>query len=348
MWDKNRQQHIFFFILIGAALVLSFFVFRPYLFTLVLAVILAIAIDPIYLAFRKLFGGRKKLAALVSILLLLVVIVAPISFFTYKIVLEAQDIYAAVSNGSWTPSSLRSQLDNSTGITRTIWVHFSQQIDSIAENVLNFFVTRVGTIFASVASIVLNLFLLFISVYYILSKREDLYAFIKHISPLGDEYDTMIIRKVRAACNSVVRGTLAVALVQGIVASVGFSIFGIPNPMIWGALAALAALVPTIGTTLVTGPAIIYLFAIGDIPSAIGMLIWAVAAVGLIDNFLGPILIDRGIHLHPLVILLAILGGIALFGAIGFILGPVVVAFLFALLDAYSAFNKKKVRRPTK
>ena len=90
MWDKNRQQHTFFFILIGAALVLSFFVFRPYILTLVLAVVLAIAVDPAYLFIRKLLGGRKRFASVVTIILLLIVIIAPISFFAYRVFIEAQ------------------------------------------------------------------------------------------------------------------------------------------------------------------------------------------------------------------------------------------------------------------
>jgi len=341
MFDKTRMQHVFFFALIGVALVLSFFVLRPYILTLVLAVVLALAVDPAYIFIRNLLKGRRRLAALITLILVLIVIIAPISFFTYQIFLEAQDIYTSLADGTWTPSSVRAQLDQSTGIVHTAWVSISQQLDSIAQNVLNFFVTRIGTIFASVASVVLNLFLLFFGIYFILSNREKLHAFVKHISPLEDEYDDMIIHKIKTASNSVVRGMLAIAIIQGIVASVGFSIFGIPSPMIWGGLAALAAFVPGIGTTLVTGPAVIYLFATGDTGNAIGMLIWAAVAVGLIDNLLTPLLLDRGIQIHPFLILLSVLGGISLFSGIGFILGPVIIAFLVALLDAHAAFSKK-------
>lgn len=342
MWNTHRQQHIFFLVLIGIGAILSFFVFRPYILTLVLALILSIAIDPVYVILRRFFKGRARLSAVITILLIIALVIIPLSFFGYKIILEAQSVYTSVQTGSWSPQLLRNQLDESSGVIHAAWTRISQQLDSIAGKILNFFVDRVGTIFTSIASLVLNLFLLFISMYYILSRREDLYAFVRRISPLQDTYDVSIIKKLKAACNSVVRGTLAVALVQGIVASVGYTIFGVPEPMIWGGLTALAALVPTIGTTLVTAPAIVYLLAIGNFPAAVGMLIWAVIAIGLIDNFLGPLLIDRGTRLHPLIILLAILGGVSFLGAIGFIIGPVIVAFLVALVETYVAFSKKK------
>ena len=117
---------------------------------------------------------------------------------------------------------------------------------------------------------------------------------------------------------------------------VGFWIFGVPNAILWGSFAAIAALIPGIGTALVLTPAILFLFARGEIFSAIGLLAWGVGVVGLIDNFLGPRLMGRGIELHPLIILLSVLGGIGFFGPIGFLLGPLIVSLFFALLDIYS------------
>ena len=100
----------------------------------------------------------------------------------------------------------------------------------------------------------------------------------------------------------------------------------------WGVVAALAALIPGIGTALVLLPAIGYLFFTGSTGMAIGLLVWGFVAVGLIDNFLGPILVNRGVKIHPFLILLSIFGGPSFFGPIGFVLGPLIVALLFALL----------------
>ena len=131
------------------------------------------------------------------------------------------------------------------------------------------------------------------------------------------------------------------ALIQGILTAVGFALFGVPNPTLWGSVAAIAALVPSVGTALVLFPAILFLYWSGAALSALGLLLWGATAVGLIDNFLGPKLAGRGMRLHPFLILLSILGGIALFGPIGFLLGPLVLSMLFVLLEIYSVINKE-------
>ena len=104
----------------------------------------------------------------------------------------------------------------------------------------------------------------------------------------------------------------------------------------------LAALVPGVGTALVMAPAIGFLLISGQTVSAIGLLVWGVAAVGLIDNFLGPVLMGRGVHLPPLVILLAVLGGLAFFGPVGIFLGPLTVSLLIALFTLYADSGKKR------
>ena len=133
-----------------------------------------------------------------------------------------------------------------------------------------------------------------------------------------------------------------IGLIQGMLTGVGFWMFGVSNPVIWGTVAAVASLVPALGTSLVNIPAIIFLFLSGNISQAIGLLIWVVLAVGLIDNILGPYFINRGVKIHPFLILISVLGGISFFGPVGFIAGPVVLGLLFALLELYPVIIKNK------
>jgi len=158
---------------------------------------------------------------------------------------------------------------------------------------------------------------------------------------LQDIHDETIFNKIAIAINSVVRGNLTIAVIQGILTAVGFTIFGVPNPFLWGSVAAISALVPSIGTALVLLPAILFLYFSGETFSALGLFLWGMMAVGLIDNFLGPKLVERGMRLHPFLILLSIFGGISFFGPLGFLLGPLVLSLLFALLEIYSAISKE-------
>lgn len=104
----------------------------------------------------------------------------------------------------------------------------------------------------------------------------------------------------------------------------------------------MAALIPGIGTALVLTPAIMFLFLKGEVFSGVGLIAWGMGAVGLVDNFLGPKLVGRGMRLHPLIILLSVLGGIGFFGPIGFLLGPLTISLLFALLNIYSSLTTKE------
>jgi predicted PurR-regulated permease PerM len=143
------------------------------------------------------------------------------------------------------------------------------------------------------------------------------------------------------AVYSIFAGSIIVALVQGILTGIGFTIFGVPNPALWGSIASVAALIPGVGTALVVVPGILYLFFTGSTGYAIGLLVWGILAVSLIDNFLGPILVNRGVKIHPFLILLSVLGGLIFFGPVGFLLGPIILAFLFALLDIYRSSVRK-------
>jgi predicted PurR-regulated permease PerM len=154
-------------------------------------------------------------------------------------------------------------------------------------------------------------------------------------SPLLDKYDEYITSTLKRAILSVFGGTVVVAVIQGILTGIGFLIFDIPAPAVWGAVAAIAAFIPGIGTSLVIVPGIIYLLIAGNTTYAIGLAIWGIVAVGLIDNILGPHLVNKGVHIHPFLILVSVLGGLSTFGPIGFILGPLVLALLFALLEVY-------------
>ncbi len=119
------------------------------------------------------------------------------------------------------------------------------------------------------------------------------------------------------------------------------SIFGIPNGFLWGTVAAIAALIPGIGTALVFIPAIAFLFFIGNIPQALGLLAWGALAVGLIDNILGPKLVGRGMQLHSLLVLLSVLGEIIFFGPSGIFLGPLSLSLLFVLLSIYADVSRR-------
>jgi predicted PurR-regulated permease PerM len=154
-------------------------------------------------------------------------------------------------------------------------------------------------------------------------------------SPLPDHDDEKILSRLENAVNAVIKGYLFIALVQGVLVGFGFWIFHVPHAALWGVVAAIASLIPAVGTGLVSIPAIAFLFFTGDTFSAIGLLLWASILVGTIDNFLTPLVVGTKIHISPFLILFSVLGGISLLGPVGILVGPLTLSLLYTLISIY-------------
>jgi len=333
--DSKHTQTTFLFILLAAVITLSFFIFRPYLNSLFIAAALAVVFQPLYKKFLHFFNGQRALSALLTLAAFFIIVLIPITFFSVQIFQESAGVYSRLSSDEGSTnlfSTFTTVIEqNLRGFIPNISIDFSAYI----QQGVSWIVQNLAKIFSGLASVLFGLFISMIAFYYFLKEGPRIEKFAVNLSPLPDRYDIAILTKLQSAIKSVVMGSLTIALIQGILTGVGFAIFGIPNAALWGSFAVIAALVPTVGTSLVMAPAVIYLLFIGSIVPAMGLAIWGVLAVGMIDNFLGPRLMERGISLHPLLILLSVLGGLSFFGPVGFILGPVILSLLFALLDIY-------------
>ncbi len=327
--------------------ILTFFIFEPFLIALSLAAVFALALQPLYQRILGRMPTWPGISALITILICVVCLFAPLTFIGIEVVGEAQELYSSLSDGSG-KTSLSTVVEYGEGVVRQYipgmeYANLSASLDEYVKEGLGFVTGHLGSIFSSLAQLLLSLFIFLIGLYYLLSDGPKLKHAIIELSPLADADDKTVFDRLELAVNSVVRGNLAVALIQGILTGVGFTIFGVPNGILWGVVAAMAALIPGVGTALVILPAVAFLFIVGSTISAVGLLIWGVFAVGLIDNFLGPRFMGRGMELHPLLVLLSVLGGIALFGPAGIFLGPLSISLLFSLLSIYTNVSKQNL-----
>jgi len=341
---NQNLQYYFLLILLVAISAVVFFIFKPFIYSIILAIIFAVIFEPLH---RKILGIMPKypsFAALGTAVLITIIFIIPLSFLGTQIVQEAQVIYHSLVGTDTQVSVLDSYKNNLDSIKENfpIFRDTSTDLRQYLENGLAWLIKNIGSIFSNLLKIATGLFIFIIALYYILRDGQNLKKSLVFLSPLPDTDDEMIFKKLGTAINSVVRGSLIVAVIQGILVAIGFTIFGVPGAALWGTVAAIASLIPGVGTALVNIPAVAFLFFNGETLPAAGLLLWALLAVGLIDNFLGPKLIGRGTNLHPLLILLSVLGGLALFGPVGFIIGPLSLSFLFALLDIYSYILKTK------
>jgi len=339
--NVKKTQTTFLIVLLLIAIILAYFVFRPFLNSLVLAAAFAIIFHPVYKKILPFFGNHKSMASLATLVLFSLLVIAPLTFFVSQIFQQSLQLYEKLASTRAAGGTFADVFTAIETNLKTFIPNIEIDLSLYVQQGVNFMVQNLSVVFSTLASVIFSLFITMLAFYYFLKDGEKVEKISVKLSPLPDKYDYAIFDKLTKAVNSVVKGTLTIAFIQGILVGTGFAIFGVPNAALWGSFGVMSALVPTVGTSLVMFPAVLYLLIIGNYTQAFGLAIWGVLAVGLIDNFLSPKLIERGISLHPLLILLSVLGGLSFFGPIGFIMGPLILSFLFALVDIYHEEFKK-------
>jgi predicted PurR-regulated permease PerM len=174
-----------------------------------------------------------------------------------------------------------------------------------------------------------------LTLYFVLKDGRKLKALITRISPLKDSHDNRLFQRIAEAARSIVHGVFLVALAQGFLVGLGLWVVGIENYILWGLIAALAAPIPLLGTSIIMVPSVLYLVITAQIIPALALTLWGVIVVGLIDNVLASYLYSKGTSIHPIVLLFSILGGLVIFGPVGFIVGPLVATIAITLTTLY-------------
>lgn len=341
--NHQKSELYFLFILLVSISILTFFIFKPFLYALILAIVFSTIFGPVHKRILTLTSEKKGLSALLSTSFIFIVVLIPISFLVVQILKEATSLYSLFTQNSSVADFSKFILNLIDYVKNFIPVPIDISIDmeGYLKEALSWLIQNIGSIFSNIAKVLLSVFVFLIAVFVFFKDGEKLKSMIISLSPLRDVHDQTIFTKIEVAINSVMKGSLFVAIIQGVLTSIGLTILGVPNPILLGSIAIITALIPGIGTSIILLPAILYLFFTGEAFSAVGLLIWGMLAVGLVDNFLGPRLVGRGTKLHPFMILLSILGGLSFFGPIGFLLGPLVLSFLFVLIEVYFSINKE-------
>lgn len=334
----HRIQSIFFFTLFLGAVALAFFILRPYLSPLFLAFVLYIVWKPVHHKIEHRFGKYKTLAAGASLLVLLLTVFVPLTIFGIFLYQDATNLYTDVTAMDFSESWISRTIE-STGVPgKNFLENFGVDLVSIGSKGLQAVLSNAGSILSSIFSFSLSVFVMIVALFYLLRDGERLRNTVMLISPLPNTYDADVYDKVEHSIAAVVKGSLLIALAQGVAASIGFLIFGIPNAMLWGAVSAVTSIIPNVGVALVLVPMVVYLYIAGSTGTAIGLTIWGIVVVGLIDNVLRLFVVKTGVPIHPFIILLSVIGGVGFFGGIGVIAGPVVMSFVYAIFHLYPRF----------
>jgi predicted PurR-regulated permease PerM len=184
---------------------------------------------------------------------------------------------------------------------------------------------------------VVAFFVMLYVLYFLLRDGHVLSERIARAIPLHDHQTERLLNQFVTVVRATVKGNIVVALIQGTLGGLAFWVLGLPGPLLWGALMAMLSLLPAVGSALVWGPVALYFLAIGEFGPAIGLTVWGVLAIGLVDNVLRPILVGKETRMPDYLVLISTLGGIAVFGLNGFVIGPVIAAMFIVAWNLFTA-----------
>ncbi len=267
----NKLQLPFLLLLLAGILLISYFILKPFFAPLALAIVFSVVFYPVYKNLLSYFREKEGLAALMTLTLSAVCILIPFIVLGSQIVNEAINLYNSTITGTHNQNlliTLITSIGNTVGnilpATGPFFTNLADNVDVYVNQGLSWLIKHIGTALSSVSSLLLSFFIFFISFYYLLRDGKKLKHAIITLSPLDDKDDTIIFDRLESAVNSVIKGSLFIALIQGILTAIGFTLFGIPNSILWGTVTVIAALIPGLGTALIILPAVAYLFITGN------------------------------------------------------------------------------------
>ncbi|MCM2339197.1 MAG: AI-2E family transporter [Burkholderiales bacterium] len=324
-------ERYFFFILLFITFVFSFLIFRPFWMVLVLGGSFSVVLYPIYewLTNKKV---PNWLSALLTVLFFVIIIGIPLFGIGAIVFNQSQNAYEMIVSNQNSISFIDSI---NTSINKILPEGISFDLYGKISDLISLVTNNIASIFSTTVSTILSLVLTLLSIFYFLKDGARFRKALIILSPLSDVDDQKIIARLAVSINGIIKGYLFVALIQGILMGIGLTLFGVPNAALWAVITVITALIPTIGTALISVPAIIFLLVTGNTVQAIGMLCWAVAVVGMIDNLLSPLIVGSKTKLPPFLILFSVLGGISLVGPLGILVGPLTISLLYTLISLY-------------
>jgi predicted PurR-regulated permease PerM len=333
LYSRKQIREATLVVISGIILYGCWIVARPFLSAIVWALALAVVTLPLQTLFEKRVGPGW--AALLCLVIVVAALLTPAALVTERLIAEARDALPQLEKSFSSDELLQSA--KRFGVAGRLLSWLESGIDLNAE-----FRRAAGTLgqwasafVGGLAWVLTQTVIMLLTLFYFLRDRRNFLRFLKGLIPLSSAESDELFRRIAQTTHAALYGNLFVKLLQGILTGVMFWILGLPAPVLFGAAAALAALLPIAGTFLVWGPAVIWLVVQGSWIKGIVMAVWGLLLVSLVDNLLYPYLVAAELRLHPLSIFISVFGGLIVFGFTGLVLGPIILGVAVALLNVW-------------
>jgi predicted PurR-regulated permease PerM len=342
----KRFRTAFVLLLVAAVSGLFLAVVWPLLRPLLLAALLAGLFRPLYRWITRLLGGRASLGAAITLLVLFILAIGPISGFLGIVVQQAlrisdqaipwlQQHFGAASSFNahdWLVQRFPALADYVPSQEQLL-----ENVGAAAKSAGGFLVTVMSRMTATTAAFVLNLFVTLYAMFFFFRDGPKILERIFYYLPLSDEDEELMLARFTSITRATIKGTVIIGIIQGALAGIAFWVAGIEGAAFWGTIMALLSILPGIGAALVWVPAVIILFFNGQYLTATLLMAWCAAVVGTIDNILRPALVGKDAKMSDLLIMIGTIGGLFLFGPIGFIVGPIICGLFLTIWEIYGA-----------
>lgn len=343
MPDRNplRSTELEYKALLWLVMIVTFLfalILWPFAGAVCWAVFIALVFWPLHQRLQQRVAGMKgrpSLAALVSLAIILVIVILPLGFMAGSITQEASVLVEKLRSGEIQVGRyFQSFVDMLPEWLRGILARFGlADLAALQQKALaslgqsgQAITAQAFVIGASTLDFVVSFFVMLYLLFFLLRDGRALSLGISRSIPLKREHTDRLLTQFAVVVRATVKGNIVVALVQGALGGLAFWVLGVPGAMLWAAVMAVLSLLPAVGAALVWGPVALYFLASGQIVQAIGLTLWGVLAIGLVDNVLRPVLVGKDTRMPDYLVLIATLGGIAIFGLNGFVIGPVIAA----------------------
>ncbi len=340
---------------------LSFYVLLPFLIPVVTGFMLGYIFYPVYRRLARLTNWPNVSASLTTFLVILVILVPllllakPVAFETQTSYIKVLELLSAsreyTIDCSANPTLLCHFIARANSYLNQPTVHY--HIDNTARAFKDRILDELSQFFLSLPSIILKLFIMIFVLFFAFRDGAVFYTKFKDLLPFSSKHSEYLMARFSSVTYAVIYGQLIVAAVQSVLALIGYWLFGVPSPLLWGMMTFFAAIIPLLGPPIVWVPAALIMASEGIVTNnsnavirAVLLTVWGIFVIGLIDNIIKPRIIARRSDVHPVVILIGVLGGLLSIGFIGIIVGPLILSLLMSLIDIYSDHTKTDTGLP--
>lgn len=340
MPEKSPQDAMelrtFIFLLLLASLGFLWLL-MPFFGPIFWACAIAIIFYPLQLRLLRRYPGRRNFCALMTLLVCVLIVVLPMILVISSAVNEGLTVYQKIEKGDIAPAEYFQKIDGAFPVVENFLGRFGIEVTKLRENVTDtalasgkFLARHTLSIGQNAFTFLLHLCLMLYLTFFMLRDGNKLIELLVRALPLGDARERLLFAKFAEVTRATVKGNMVIAIIQGSLGGLIFWVLGIPVALLWAVAMAIVSLIPAVGPALIWLPVAIYLLATGQTVDAIILAAFGAIVIGLIDNILRPILVGRDTKMPDYIVLLSTLGGLAIVGINGFVVGPLIAALFMA------------------